>query len=88
MNTHTIPGKSTTARVRLGHATGNTIGTAVMRFENVANLLSDLPLRRSASVRMDDLELADDLNAAQAALSESEAFLPYADVRKEFGLGD
>lgn len=88
MNTQTIPGKNKTALVRLGHATGNTIGTAVMHFDALSSLLSDLPLRGSVHVRMDDIELEDDLNAAKAALSEAEEFLPYAVVRKEVGLGD
>jgi len=88
MNTQTIPGKRKVSRVRLGNATGNTIGTAIMHFDAVANLLSDLPLRRPFRVRMDDIELQDDLDAAKEALSEAEEFLPYAVVRKEVGLGD
>jgi hypothetical protein len=88
MNTRTIPGKSKHAFSRLGQAAGNTIGTAVMDFDAVSSLLSDLPLRRPVHVRMEDIELQDDLDAAKAALSESDEFVPYAEVRKEFGLGD
>jgi hypothetical protein len=88
MNTQTIPGKSKAARLAFGHATGNTVGTAAMSFDAVANLLSHRPTRRPVHARMDDLDLADDINAAQAVLSESEDLLPYAEVRKELGLGD
>jgi hypothetical protein len=88
MNTRTIAGKIKASRVRLGGAIGNTVGTTNMHFDTISSLLSDSPLRRPVHVRMDDIELQDDLNAAKAALSESEKPLSYAEVRKELGLGD
>lgn len=87
MNTQTIPGKSKTAPVPREPATGNTIGTAAMSYA-VASLLSERPIRCPVHARIDDLDLVDDINAAQAVLSESEEILPYAAIRKEFGLGD
>jgi hypothetical protein len=88
MNTQTIPGKSKTTRVAREPARGNTIGTGTMSFDQVAGLLSERPIRCPVHTRIDDLDLVDDINAAQAVLSESEDLLPYAEVRKELGLGD
>ena len=88
MNTQTIPGKNKTTRVHREPAPGNTIGTATMSFDKVASLLSERPIRCPVHTRIDDLDLVDDINAAQAVLSESEDLLPYAEVRKELGLGD
>ncbi len=88
MNTRTVPGQTKTSKVQVGDASGNTVGTAVMNFDQVTDLLSDHPLRCPRRQRLEDLEAQDDLKAARAALKESDERLAYDDVRKELGLGD
>lgn len=83
MNTQTVPAQSI-QKPRL--VTGNTAGTFIMKFESVASHLSSQPLRGFRHQRLDDVEISDDLAAAQAALAESDETLPYEDVRKELGL--
>lgn len=88
MNTQTIPARLKTAEMKLGSGNANTLATCVMQFDDVKSLLSDSPLRRPRQARIEDLELLEDLHAADDALTESTELLPYEDVRKELGLGD
>ena len=88
MNTQTIPGETRKTPPQLGLCAGNTVGTSKMHFDEVVSQLSTRPLRGFRQPRLDDVELSDDLRAAQAALAESGDTLPYEDVRRDLGLAD